>query len=147
MANSWRSIFVSGLVLVLSLAVSTHITLASQATTKEVPLWWVLMGEAIGESDEGLYAVACVLRNRGYSPVGFDAAKRPDLARFVGQHSREEQQRAIDCLEKVRRGGVDITRGSNLYHGQSVRPYWARHPSVTHTMTIGEHLFYREERK
>lgn len=55
------------------IAIITFIILATidgirdcrRAYGEEIPYWQVIMAEAVSEGEIGMYAVACVIRNRG----------------------------------------------------------------------------------
>ena len=57
------------------------VTLSSNAIA-DLAIWKVIMAEAVSEGYEGMYAVACVIRNRGGDLHGFCGAKRKDLEEF-----------------------------------------------------------------
>lgn len=116
-----------------------------QASAAQIPYWKVIMAEAVSEGYEGMYAVACVIRNRGGDLRGFMGAKRPDLDDFV-----KRQGQGFICMAKeiqkevFERNGPDITQGAT--HFENIRrfsmPYWAEEMIVT--CKINKHTFFKE---
>lgn len=95
-----------------------------------------ILGEARGQGYEGLYAVACALRNRGdlRGVRGYKAIMEPIDAK-VSQ----------DAVEAWFDSGLgpDITDGAN--HWENIEsfgmPSWAKH--CKETVKIGKHTFFR----
>ncbi len=59
------------------------------------------------------------------------------------------EKRAYERVAKVARAVLDgtsteLTNGATYYHTTAVRPRWSR--SFTHTIRIGVHKFYRDDR-
>ena len=107
--------------------------------------WQVIMAEAVGEGYQGMYAVACVIRNRGGDLDGFCGAKRKDLSTFCTRQGRPAIRQAREIERIVFRGrGPDITGGAT--HFEAVEryglPYWAKRMKVT--ARLGEHTFFKE---
>jgi spore germination cell wall hydrolase CwlJ-like protein len=115
---------------------------AVAANSRDEQLAWVVLAEAANQGEEGLYAVACVVRNRGYQINGFSAARRTDLRAFALRQPAQVQRWAADAIARVRRGGADVTGGATHY--ENVRafgtPRWAR--GRTPTARIGDHVFW-----
>ncbi|MCA1490098.1 PLxRFG domain-containing protein [Ensifer sp. NBAIM29] len=115
-----------------------------------------VIAEAAGEGDEGMAAVASVIKNRagargktpaeiirepdqftGYSKPG-DAAKR-------AMQDPEMRRRAEAVVASVFSGEVpDPTGGADHYHATSVSPDWAS--KMPRTTRVGNHLFYNSKR-
>ena len=109
----------------------------------EPPIWQVLMAEAVSEGYEGMYAVACVIRNRG-GIDGFVGAKRKDLRAFCerqGSHWRDVAKRIE--YEVFEKDGRDATSGARYYENVETfgEPYWAR--TKEETCKIGNHTFWK----
>ncbi|WP_237763521.1 cell wall hydrolase [Falsirhodobacter sp. alg1] len=114
--------------------------------------------EARGESIKGQFAVAEVILNR------VDATSYPDSVCDVvmqgasssgcqfsfacdGKPETINNTRVYDELEKIAEIMLDdgprtLTLGATHFHTSAVNPNWAS--KLPHTVTIGEHLFYRE---
>lgn len=119
-------------------------------------LWKGLIAEDIKGGYEGMYAVACCVRNRlnnGLS-VGLVALKRKDLDAFVkrevdyGVHKYNTNYELVakDIVNKVfEENGKDITKGATHYENVECFgvPYWAR--TMFRTIKIGHHTFYKEK--
>lgn len=93
-----------------------------------------------------MYAVACVIRNRGGDTRGFVGKRRSDLDSFIQKQGQRYIRMAKEIQEKVfERNGADSTKGST--HFENIEhfgvPYWAK--EMTITVKIGKHTFYREE--
>ena len=119
-----------------------------QARAAEPPnnLWQGLIGEAASEGYEGMYAVACVYRNRlkNNMPLGCVALKRRDLDAFVRREGRKVEYIAKDIIRKVfEENGIDITKGATHYENIETfgLPKWAY--SMVRTVKIGNHTFYK----
>ena len=110
-------------------------------------LWKGIIGEAFGEGYSGMYAVACVYKNRleRGMPLGCVALKSKDLDKFV-----KEQGGAYEVLAKKIIHEVftiythDVTNGATHY--EAVRRYgwpsWSNNMIIT--CKIGEHYFFKE---
>lgn len=117
------------------------------ATWADHPDWSrieeVLIGEAAGEAEAGMYAVACVMRNRRWHLDGFSADRRPDLRAFVARQPRAVRERAHRVVQSVAGGGPDTTGGAHCFENVQAfdMPPWAR--GRTPTARIGRHTFWR----
>ena len=121
----------------------TQIGVAEQSA-----IWKVLMAEAVSEGYDGMYAVACVIRNRGGGLHGFCGAKRKDLTAFCNRQGK----RVISLSRKIERlvfelDGPDTTGGATHFENVEAfgTPYWAKDMIVT--VKIGQHTFFRSARK
>ena len=56
-------------------------------------LWMGIIGEAVGEGYEGMYAVACVYRNRLKlgMPLGCVAIRRTNLDQFIKEQGKKQE--------------------------------------------------------
>jgi hypothetical protein len=111
-------------------------------------LWKGLIAEAVGEGYRGMYAVACVYRNRIREglPLGCVGLKRKDLESFVAKQGKKYEIMAKQIIEEVfEKNGKDITNGATHYENieRFGIPYWAKEMEVT--CKIGNHTFYREK--
>lgn len=120
-----------------------------------------LLGEARGEGEQGMTAVAWVIRNRVEDPrwpsIPAEVCKQPwqfstwnkadwNLGNLhLMAHADwddETYRRAYAIAAQVFAGIVsDPTVGSNHYHAPSVSPSWAT--TETRVGSIGDHIFYR----
>jgi hypothetical protein len=114
-----------------------------------------IIAEAAGEGEQGMTAVAQVIKNRadrrGKSPA--DVVREPD--QFTGYAKPGPQAlkamedptiraKAESILDAVLAGELpDITGEADHYHAKSVNPDWAS--KMPKTAEVGEHLFYRAE--
>lgn len=120
----------------------------------------VIIGEAGGEGQTGMLAVAGVIKNRmvksrtAYMVVTrksqFDAYTHPILYKKVDIDSWVQKAAkhprwayALELAGKLNNGTCqDITEGATHYHAASCRPYWAK--VFLFKTQIGHHLFYLE---
>lgn len=122
-----------------------------------------LWGEARGEGDKGMEAVAAVILNRvafaegraGYwwgndiisvcqKPYQFSCWNRSDPSYLKLQAVTPSDRHFATALRIARRAVigaiVDPTRGATHYHADYVSPYWAK--GQTPTVVIGRHIFF-----
>ena len=106
-----------------------------------------LIAEAVGEKYVGMYAVACVIRNRIAQgiPLGMKGLERSDLDEFVSRQDKASKDNARKIIKEVLyNNAVDITNGAT--HFENVEKYgtpvWAK--GMTVTTKIGNHTFYKE---
>jgi spore germination cell wall hydrolase CwlJ-like protein len=108
--------------------------------------------EARGEPLEGMIAVANVIVNRMKSKRF--PAKACDVVYQRKQFSWTLFPSKLEPIEDFRNADilkiaelallgklVDYTNGATHYHANYVKPYWKH--TKTHTVTIGNHIFYR----
>jgi len=115
----------------------------------------VIAGEAAGEGNEGMLAVACVIQNRGGNPIGivtqpkqFSAYSDKDL---MNRNYSQVKVKADDLAERI--GTLkDITGGAThyvtkeLYNRKKNNPNsWISKMKVTGI--IGNHIFMREKER
>ena len=111
-------------------------------------LWMGIIGEAVGEGYEGMYAVACVYRNRIMAgmPLGCVAMKRNDLDQFVKEQGKKQEIMAKKIIWKVfKDNSPDITGGATHYENITAFgfPFWAAEMKIT--TTVGSHTFFVEK--
>jgi len=114
------------------------------AQTVQPPYWQVIMAEAVSDGYQGMYAVACVIRNRGGDLHGFCGSKRKDISLFCNRQGGKFMRQAREIERTVfKDNGPDITHGAT--HFEAVEKYgmpkWARGMKVT--AKIGEHTFFK----
>jgi N-acetylmuramoyl-L-alanine amidase len=108
--------------------------------------------EARGEPLEGMIAVANVIVNRmksqRFPAKACDVVyqrKQFSWTLFPSKLKPVEDFRNADILKVAELALlgklIDYTNGATHYHANYVNPYWAS--SKRHTVTIGNHIFYR----
>lgn len=117
-----------------------------EVETDSTGYWKVIMAEAVSEGYDGMYAVACVIRNRGGNLNAFCGAKRKDLDDFCkrqGVHYISLAKTIEKCV--FEENGKDITLGATHFEnvGTYGVPYWAS--EMRETVKIGGHIFYKEK--
>lgn len=128
-----------------------------------------LYGEARGEGEQGMIAVACVIMNRvrasndravrglGAMWWGDDVAAvclkpyqfscwnhdDPNRRKIIVVNEHDAVFAAAKRIATRAILGVldDCTRGATHYHARNITPTWAR--GVTPTAMIGQHIFYK----
>lgn len=123
-----------------------------------------IWGEARGEGNEGMAAVACVVMNRvrvakdrgNYwwgndvvfvcqKPYQFSCWNRSDVnyQKIVSVTEEDRAYARAVCIAEEAIDGVapDLTNGATHYHAKSVSPYWSK--GLTPVFDLGNHLFYR----
>ncbi len=140
---------VLSIALVITVILAFYCVAKAHAETVPANLWKGLVGEAVSEGPEGMYAVACCVRNRleAGMDTGLCALKRRDLDKFVRSEGKRVETMAKRIVERVfKEKGPDVTRGAHLY--ENIKKYgfpktWDRR-KVRYTCTVGEHQFYQE---
>ena len=111
-----------------------------------------ILGEARGEGYEGMYAVACVIKQRSkerkLTPSQvclqrlqfscWNGKKVSDLNKLFNSRS---QATAVSLAKNLDTIDSTVVGNANHYHNTSVNPYWADKSKVT--KKIGNHIFYR----
>jgi len=126
-------------ILVLVLAILLICLQGSVIAQKDVsPHAMIIAGEAGGEGYKGMYAVACVIQNRGGSTKGFYG-----LTNKVALRNYYANKKVIDSLV-LRMGKLkDSTKGAT--HFENVEafgyPKWAK--NMIKTCKIGHHTFFK----
>lgn len=112
-----------------------------------------IIAEAAGEGDQGMAAVASVIRNRsverGLSPGDvvrqrrqFSGYEAPGPDAVKAQRDPAMRSRAEAALDGVFDGSIkDTTGGADHYHADSIMPDWAG--TMPQTAKIGRHVFYK----
>ena len=112
-------------------------TVLSIEGCKEQQYVKAMVGEASGEGYDGMYAIACGLRNRG---------SLDGVYGLNSKHIRSESPKTYKLARKAYRAsknGIDVTFGAT--HWESIdfeTPYWANEMELT--VQIGKHRFYKK---
>lgn len=133
----------------LALAASKWCYAATNSPKCPSNLWKGIMGEAVGEGYQGMYAVTCAYRNRLNEnlSLGCVALKRKDLDQFIEKQGKKYQKMAKDIVRKVfEENGPDITKGATHYENieKFGTPRWAKKMEIT--TKIGHHTFFKKKR-
>lgn len=125
-----------------------------------------IYGEAGGEGEQGMKAVANVIKNRadskGISPK--DVVLKPK--QFSMWNNKQDKKSQINYIKNINSQalknpnvksvwdkakslvsthinskGDDVTKGAEYYHTISIKPYWTK--NLEYTTTIGKHKFYK----
>jgi spore germination cell wall hydrolase CwlJ-like protein len=133
--------------LILAILLLTEVT-ASTASLREPPnwLWKGLIAEAVDDGFQGMWAVACVVRNRQQKGMwhGLVALRRNDLQEFVDRQPREIRKQAQVIIRKVFLDDGEDTTGGAIYF-ENVERYGRPYFCKRRTVKIGRHTFYKGE--
>lgn len=128
--------------IVLILAIML-LSVAIVVKAEEPAIWKVLMAEAVSEGYDGMYAVACVIRNRGGDLNGFYGGERKDLDDFCKRQGQRYILQAQEIERLVFKENAPSNVG-NATHFEAIEkygiPYWAKDMKVVYK--VGEHTFY-----
>ncbi len=150
----WKRFFIWVCMAMVSLAFWVFVAsfIASKVFAYEVPnnIWQGLIAEDVGGGYRGMYAVACVVRNRQAVGLnhGLCAMKRKDLDTFCKKQGKKYEVMAKEIVRKVFvENSPDVTNGATHYEAVERYgvPYWAK--SMRIVARIGEHTYYREIRR
>ncbi len=105
-----------------------------------------IIGEAIGEPEQGIIAVTWVIRNRMEAgmPLGLSALNRKDLDSFISRQPQWKKDLVEDIWSKVKLGQiVDPTGGAKYFENVNAfgRPPWIN--QVEFVLEINNHRFYK----
>ncbi len=111
-------------------------------------MWQGIMAEAANQGYAGMYAVACVYRNRldKGMPLGCCGLKRKNLDAWRKKQGQELCQTAYSITLKVfELNGEDTTCGATHYENIEAfcMPKWAKNMIIT--CKIGNHTFFKEK--
>jgi hypothetical protein len=125
---------------------------ATKAHAAEIPenLWQGLIAEDVAGGYKGMYAVACVVRNRTERGMnhGLCAMKRKDLSTFCRKQGKKYEVMAKEIVHKVFiENSPDITNGADHYEAveRYGMPKWAKSMKVV--ARIGEHTYFKQIRR
>lgn len=135
----------TAIAVMLIIAMAWAAEASTQATRYPQNLWKGLVAEAVGEGHRGMYAVACVVRNRLKKGMntGLAGLKRHDLNAFVARQGEQAEGDAKNIVVEVfERQGQDITGGALYFESTDFkRPWWA--PMHKQVLKLGKHIFYK----
>jgi hypothetical protein len=134
-------------VLAVSIILISMVCLAHAQIMAPANLWKGLIAEATSDGYEGMYAVACCVRNRldKNMNTGLCGLQRAKLDDFVKREGKDRERMARSIIKQVfENGAEDVTKGAT--HFECVERYglpkWAK--GMKKTVKIGEHTFFLE---
>lgn len=121
----------------------------AEAMTYPANLWQGLIAEACNQGYDGMYAVACCVRNRLNAGMntGLCALKRKDLDAFCKRQGSQVEKMAKDIIKKVfEQNAPDTVFGATHYENIKAYgwPKWSKDMAVV--AKIKDHTFFREVR-
>jgi len=125
------------------------ISLDAFALTDSQIVACTILGEARGEGEAGMYAVAAVIKQRAIekkiSPAKVCLQKLQFSCNNKGVQSNllkcSQAAYAMKLAENINSIDVSYVKGANHYHTKSVKPYWSKNKKPT--IVIGNHEFYK----
>ena len=132
------------------MAFLVFVFIAANVSAAEYPgdLWKGILREAADQGYKGMYAVACVVRNRYFNNMddGLSGMHRRDLQRFVDKHPRRFHAMARRALaDAFATDAIDITHGATQFESTRFRdPWWCK--NMLTTAIILDHVFYRPKK-
>lgn len=123
---------------------------AANAAEPPAGLWRAIVAEAADQGYEGMYAVACCVKNRieRGNTIGLCGAKRPDFFSFTEKQGENTAKQAKMAVRAVFvENGPDVTKGATLFenvHRFGFPKSWDR-LKVVAVADIGDHTFFVEE--
>ncbi|MFA5311618.1 MAG: cell wall hydrolase [Candidatus Omnitrophota bacterium] len=132
--------------LTLTLLLFAFFATAHAQATYPANLWQGLIAEDVAGGYQGMYAVACCVRNRLNAGLntGLCGLKRKDLNAFVNRQPKKYQAIAKQIIKQVfEQNSPDVTGGGTHYEAVEKYglPRWAR--GMIRTAKIGEHTFFK----
>ena len=111
-------------------------------------IWKSVLVEARGEGKVGMYAVACVFRNRlnANMDLGSSLKNKKRIRTIIKEEGKQGELIAKEVIQEVFiENGIDITFGAT--HFENIEefgiPYW--YYDMNKTCKIGNHTFFREK--
>jgi spore germination cell wall hydrolase CwlJ-like protein len=139
-------------VVVIAYLLSSNEAKAGSFEAEKTCIATAIYHEARGEPLEGMIAVANVIVNRMksqwfpakacavvYQRKQFSWTLFPSKLEPVVDYGNDAVLKIAELALLGRL--IDYTNGATHYHANYVRPYWKH--TKTHTVTIGNHIFYR----
>lgn len=139
--------------ILIALMVTMFSCQASHADELPIPVQTII-GECANCSDEGMIAVANVIRNRAkYRNQTVEAVCLAsgqfscwnDKTWLVGHLKRNKGVTARAWSAWQASSTEDLTKGADMYHASYVRPRW-NWAKLDYLGKVGAHLFYREHK-
>lgn len=121
---------------------------ASQLNDEQI-IACTILGEARGEGEAGMYAVAAVIRQRSIerkiSPAKVCLQRLQFSCNNNGPQIKllktSQAKYAIKLAANIERIDTSFVNKANHYHTKTVKPYWSK--GKTPTKIIGNHLFFK----
>ena len=136
-----NNIIIVGTILLLLLNIA-------YAGTNIDEIWKSVLVEARGEGKTGMYAVACVFRNRLKlnMDLGSSLKNKKRIRTIIKEEGKQGELIAKEVIQEVFiENGIDITFGAT--HFENIEefgiPYW--YYDMNETGKIGHHTFFKEK--
>jgi len=121
---------------------------AAQLTDQQI-IACTILGEARGEGEAGMYAVAAVIRQRAnerkisFSDVCLQKLQFSCNNNGVQKNLLDTKQAvyAMKLAASINSIDTNFIKNSNHYHAKNVKPYWAKNKKPL--VVIGNHIFYK----
>lgn len=126
------------------------LTIAQEASSEPID-GKIAVAEVIRERMENKYNSDGTLVGTVLSPYQFSGWNSGDRNRIRVAQMDMTHPSMVDCIkayEEAFQKRTNLARGANLYHADWMVPFpeWTKSPKVTRLVSIGRHIFYKEER-
>ncbi|MGA0875224.1 MAG: cell wall hydrolase [Ilumatobacteraceae bacterium] len=123
-------------------------TCAEGASDTEI-IACTILGEARGEGEAGMYAVAAVIRQRSIERKITPAEVCLQRLQFSCNNKgvqlnllkTKQSQYALRLARHINSVNTNYIKGANHYHTKTIKPYWSKNKKPV--IIIGNHEFYK----
>ena len=144
-SNRWWAETAGIIILVLAIIVISLLAVQKAEGAELNLIEKTIIAEAVSEGYEGMYAVACVIRNRNGNLKGFVGSRRSDLDAFVKRQGEKYSRMAQKIYKEVfEENKPDITNGATHFESSDFPDAWWVW-SMTETVSIGKHTFWKRK--
>ena len=135
--------------IVITFILSLFVLSSANGVTQEQVIAITILGEARGEGESGMYAVACVISQRAKERKLTGAQVCLQKLQFscnnkgLNRKLLDTPQAAYAMMLAKNINNLDLTftKQANHYHTKAVRPYWSK--GKRPVVTIGNHVFFK----
>jgi len=135
--------------IVITFILSLFVLSSANGVTQEEVIAITILGEARGEGQVGMYAVACVISQRAKERKLTGAQVCLQKLQFScnnkGLNTKlldtPQAAYAMMLAKNINNLDLTFTKQANHYHTKAVRPYWSKGKQPV--VTIGNHLFFK----
>ena len=135
--------------IVITFILSLFVLSSANGVTQEEVIAITILGEARGEGQVGMYAVACVISQRAKERKLTGAQVCLQKLQFScnnkGLNTKlldtPQAAYAMMLAKNINNLDLTFTKQANHYHTKAVRPYWSK--GKRPVVTIGNHVFFK----
>jgi N-acetylmuramoyl-L-alanine amidase len=135
--------------IVITFILSLFVLSSANGVTQEQVIAITILGEARGEGESGMYAVACVISQRAKERKLTGAQVCLQKLQF-SCNNKELNRKLLDTpqaayammlAKNIDNLDLTLTKQANHYHTKRAKPYWSKGKQPV--ATIGNHLFFK----